>query len=148
MNADPSVTGYLPGPLSREDSDDMVSRINAQFDQYGFGFWAVEICNVAPFAGFIGLAVPSFTTHFPPCVEIAWRLGAEHWGHGYATEGAQAVLAFGFDVLELQEIVSFTVPGNTRSRGVMERIGMTCKPADEFDHPMLPDGHPLRHHAV
>lgn len=74
MNADPKVTEYLPGPLSREDSDALVSRIDAHFDQYGFGFWAVEICNVVPFAGFVGLAVSCFATHFTPCVEIAWRL--------------------------------------------------------------------------
>jgi RimJ/RimL family protein N-acetyltransferase len=148
LNADPRVTEYLPGTLSRAESDALVARIEAHFDQYGFGLWAVEISNVAAFAGFLGLSVPRFTAHFTPCVEIGWRLGAAHWGHGYATEGARAVLAFGFEVLGLEEIVSFTVPGNTRSRRVMERIGMAHNPADDFDHPLLPAGHPLRRHVL
>lgn len=148
MNADPRVTKYLPTPLSRQQSDAFVARIEAHFAQHGYGHWAVEICGVAPFAGFIGLSTPRFEAHFQPCVEIGWRLGAEHWGHGYATEGARAVLAFGFDVLRLEEMVSFTVPANVRSRRVMEKIGMTYDPADDFDHPLLPEGHPLRHHVL
>jgi RimJ/RimL family protein N-acetyltransferase len=83
MNADPKVTEYLPGPLFPKDSDLVVARIEAHFDQYGFGLWAVEIRNLVSFAGFIGLAVPSFAAHFTPCVEIAWRLCAEHWGNEY-----------------------------------------------------------------
>lgn len=148
LNADPRVTAYLPGPLSRAESDALVARIEAHFDQYGFGLWAVEVGDVAAFAGFIGLSVPRFTAHFTPCVEIGWRLGPAHWGRGYATEGARAVLAFGFEALGLGEIVSFTVPGNTRSRRVMERIGMAHNPADDFDHPSLPAGHPLRRHVL
>jgi RimJ/RimL family protein N-acetyltransferase len=148
LNADPRVTEYLPGTLSRAESDALVARIEAHFDQHGFGLWAVEISNVTAFAGFLGLSVPRFAAHFTPCVEIGWRLGAVHWGHGYATEGAGAVLTFGFEVLGLEEIVSFTVPGNTRSRRVMERLGMAHNPADDFDHPLLPAGHPLRRHVL
>lgn len=148
LNADPRVVEYLPGVLSREESDALVAQIEAHFDQHGFGLWAVEICKVASLAGFVGLRVPRFQAHFTPCVEIGWRLDAEYWGHGYATEGARAVLAFGFEVLGLEEIVSFTVPGNASSRRVMERIGMTHNSADDFDHPLLPDGHPLRRHVL
>jgi RimJ/RimL family protein N-acetyltransferase len=148
MNADPRVMEYMPGLLSEEESDAIIARIEGHFEQYGFGLWVVEICNVASFAGFLGLLVPRFETHFTPCVEIGWRLSAEHWGHGYATEGARAALAFGFEVLGLEEIVSFTVPGNRRSRRVMERIGMTYNPADDFDHPFIPEGHPLRRHVL
>ena len=108
----------------------------------------MEIQNVASLAGFVGLSVPSFEAHFTPCVEIGWRLAAEHWGRGYATEGARAVLTFGFQTLTLGEIVSFTVPGNARSRQVMERIGMVHGPADDFDHPALPEEHPLRRHVL
>jgi RimJ/RimL family protein N-acetyltransferase len=108
----------------------------------------VEIPGVTPFAGFIGLAVPTFEQHFTPCVEIGWRLAAEHWGRGYATEGARVALEYGFQTLGLGEIVSFTVPGNLRSRRVMERIGMVHNPADDFDHPALPEGHRLRRHVL
>lgn len=148
MNADSRVVEFLPRALSREESNAFADRIEAHFDQHGFGLWAVEICNVRSFAGFVGLSVPRFDAHFTPCVEIGWRLGAEYWGHGYATEGARAALSFGFEKLGLEEIVSFTVPGNVRSRRVMERIGMTYEPADAFDHPLLPDGDPLRRHVL
>lgn len=148
MNADPRVTEYLPTPLSRQQSDAFVERIAAHFDQHGFGHWAVEIPNVTPFAGFVGLSTPRFEAHFMPRVEIGWRLGIEYWGQGYATEGARAVLAFGFETVGLEEIVSFTVPANERSRRVMEKIGMTYDPADDFDHPSLPEGHPLRRHVL
>lgn len=148
LNADPRVMEYFPAPLSREESDALMSRIQDHFDQHGFGLWAVEIPTVVPFAGFIGLAIPRFTAHFTPCVEIGWRLAAAQWGHGYATEGARAVLRFGFETLGLHEIVSFTVPANRRSRRVMERIGMIHHLDDDFDHPALPESHPLRRHVL
>jgi len=148
LNADPRVMEYFPAALSREESDALAARIESHFEQYGFGLWAVEIVDIAPFAGFIGLSVPRFEAHFTPGVEIGWRLAAEYWGCGYATEGARAVLAFGFEQLRLAEIVSFTVPGNLRSLRVMERLGMTRNPADDFDHSALAEGHPLRRHVL
>jgi RimJ/RimL family protein N-acetyltransferase len=148
LNADPRVSEFLPTALSREQSDAFVARAEAHFDQHGFGLWAVEICDVTPFAGFVGLSTPRFEAHFTPSVEIGWRFAAEHWGHGYATEGASTVLAFGFEVLQLDQIVSFTVPENRRSRRVMEKIGMTYDPSDDFDHPLLPEGHPLKRHVL
>ena len=142
--SDPQVMEHFPALLSREESDAFAGRIEAHFEQHGFGLWAVEIPGVTPFAGFVGLSVPSFEAHFTPCVEIGWRLASTHWGRGYVTEGARAVLAFGFQTLGLREIVSFTTPDNVRSRQVMERIGMARNPADDFDHPTRPAGHPLR----
>jgi RimJ/RimL family protein N-acetyltransferase len=148
LNADPRVMEHFPAVLTREKSDALVARIEAGFDRHGFGLWALEIPNAASFAGFVGLSVPGLEAHFTPCVEIGWRLGAEYWGRGYATEAARAVLTFGFEPLALPEIVSFTVPGNVRSRRVMERIGMSHDPAGDFDHPALPEGHPLRRHVL
>jgi RimJ/RimL family protein N-acetyltransferase len=148
MNADVSVMKHFPALLTREESDSFVTKIESAFDDRGFGLWAVEIIGVAPFAGFVGLSVPAFEAHFTPCVEIGWRLAAQHWNRGYATEGARAALEFGFDVLQLDEIVSFTVPSNSASIRVMEKIGMTRNPADDFDHPVLPEGHPLRRHVL
>jgi RimJ/RimL family protein N-acetyltransferase len=148
LNSDPRVLEFFPGTLSREESDALADRIEAHFERHGFGLWAVEIPEIAPFAGFVGLAIPRFEAHFTPCVEIGWRLDAEHWNHDYATEGARAALEFGFVSLHLEEIVSFTVPGNLRSRRVMEKIGMTRSPGDDFDHPALPEGHPLRRHVL
>jgi ribosomal-protein-alanine N-acetyltransferase len=106
------------------------------------------VAGGAPFIGFVGLAVPVFQLHFTPCVEIGWRLAAEHWGRGYATEAARAALDFAFGPLNLSEVVSFTVPAHARSRAVMERLGMRRSPADDFDHPALSEGHPLRRHVL
>ena len=146
MNADPRVMRHFPSMLSQRESDLLVAGIRAHFAAHGFGLWAVEIKGVAPFAGFIGLAIPKFEAHFTPCVEIGWRLAAEYWGNGYAPEGARAALAFGFQTRE--EIVSFTVPENLASRRVMEKIGMRHEPREDFDHPSLPDGHLLQRHVL
>ena len=148
MNADARVVEHLPAALTREQSDDLVARIQAHTDKHGFGLWAVEIPGIAPFAGFLGLGVPRFDASFTPCVEIGWRLAAAQWGRGYATEGARAALAFGFESLDLGEIVSFTSPDNVRSRRVMERIGMSRDPAGDFEHPLLPERHRLRPHVL
>jgi RimJ/RimL family protein N-acetyltransferase len=148
MNADPRVMEHFPAPLSPAQSDASVGRVTAHFEQHGFGMWVVEIPGVTPFAGAVGLMIPRFTASFTPCVEIGWRLAQAHWGHGYATEGARAALAFGFTTIGLPEIVSFTVPANVRSRRVMEKLGMSHDPGDDFDHPELPAGHPLRRHVL
>jgi len=148
LNADPRVMEHFPAPLTRAQSDALVARIRAHFEQHGFGLWAVEVVGVAPLVGFVGLNVPGFEAAFTPCVEIGWRLAREHWGHGYATEGARAALQFAFDRLRLPEVVSFTVPANLPSRRVMERLGLRRSPADDFDHPGLPAGHPLRRHVL
>jgi RimJ/RimL family protein N-acetyltransferase len=148
LNADPRVMAYFPSVLSCDESDAAFDRIEAHFDRHGFSLWAVEIPAVTPFAGFIGLSMPTFEAHFTPCVEIGWRLAAEHWGRGYATEGARAVLGVGFGVFSLDEIVSFTACTNQPSRRVMEKIGMVRDPRDDFDHPAIVAGHPLRRHVL
>ncbi|MEM8557624.1 MAG: GNAT family N-acetyltransferase [Bacteroidota bacterium] len=148
LNADPRVMRYFPRPLARSESDAVAARIRTHFDTHGFGLWAVEIPDVTPFAGFVGLAVPRFEAPFTPCVEIGWRLATAYWGRGIATEAARAALAYAFDTLGLDEVVSMTAVENLPSRRVMEKIGMTHDPADDFDHPLLPEGHPLTRHVL
>jgi RimJ/RimL family protein N-acetyltransferase len=148
LNADPRVMAHFAAPLSTGESDAVAARIEAGLAERGFGLWALEIPGVTPFAGFVGLSVPGFAAHFTPCVEIGWRLSAEHWGRGYAPEAARAALAHGFEALGLAEIVSFTTPANLNSRRVMEKIGMVRDPADDFDHPDFPEGHRIRRHVL
>jgi ribosomal-protein-alanine N-acetyltransferase len=148
LNADPEVMAYFPAALTRKQSDALVDAVEAHIEREGWGLWALEVRDTGAFAGFTGLARPRFDAHFTPAVEVGWRLARAAWGHGYATEAARAAAAFGFDALELSEIVSFTAAGNRRSRAVMERLGMTHDPADDFDHPALPEGHPLRRHVL
>lgn len=147
MNADPRVMEHFPKLMTPEETQASVDRIQAHFEEHGFGLWAVEVREVTPFIGYVGLIIPRFQAHFTPAVEVGWRLACEHWGQGYATEAAREALRFGFEELDLREIVSYTVPANTRSRAVMERLGMRHDPADDFEHPLLPEGHPLRRHV-
>jgi RimJ/RimL family protein N-acetyltransferase len=148
MNADPRVMEFMPHSLSAQESNSLADRIEAHFREHGFGLCAVELRRDGSFLGFIGLNVPSFHAAFTPCVEVGWRLAPHCWGHGLATEGAREIVRYGFHVLELEELVSFTVPANARSRRVMEKLGMTLDPADDFDHPRLPQDHPLRRHVL
>jgi RimJ/RimL family protein N-acetyltransferase len=148
LNADPRVMQHFPAPLDRAASDAMVARIRRHFAEHGFGFWAVEAPGLAPFIGMIGLAVPDFQAPFTPCVEIGWRLTADHWGRGYATEAATACLDHAFGPLRLTEVVAFTVPANRPSWSVMQRLGMTRDPADDFEHPDVAPGHKLRRHVL
>lgn len=148
INADLRVMEHFPACLTRAESDAGVDRICAHFARHGFGLYAVELHHTGEFIGFIGLAVPDFEAHFMPAIEIGWRLAASSWGHGLATEGARAAVAYAFGTLGLRELVSFTVPGNARSRRVMEKIGMTHDERDDFDHPNLPEGHALRRHVL
>lgn len=148
MNADTAVMEFMPTVLTREQSDAFADRIEAHFQQHGFGLCAVELRSDRAFLGFIGFLVPAFEAHFTPCVEIGWRLLPEYWGRGLATEGARRMIVYASEELSLETLVSFTVPANARSRRVMEKLGMTHDPADDFDHPRIPFGHRLRRHVL
>ena len=148
LNADPLVMEHLPAPLSRVESDQLADCIELAFEHPGPRLWAVEVGGGEPFIGFVGLSVPGFEAPFTPCVEVGWRLARAAWGHGYATEAARAAVADGFSRLGLDEIVSFTSRANARSQRVMQRLGMTRDPAEDFDHPRMPPGSPLRPHVL
>jgi RimJ/RimL family protein N-acetyltransferase len=142
MNADPEVREHFPELLTREQSAASMARFQEELDQRGYGWWAVEVQATGEFIGFAGLDPVDEEMPFTG-VEIGWRLARSAWGHGYATEAALAILAFGFDTLALPEILAMTSTTNLRSQAVMRRIGMTHDPADDFDDPTVPDG-PLR----
>jgi RimJ/RimL family protein N-acetyltransferase len=148
MNADPEVMRHFPEALSRDKSDRLAKCIRDNMTKHGWGLWAVEVKTGPKFAGFVGLAIPSFKAAFMPAVEVGWRLSRDCWGRGFATEGAQAAVAFAFGRLNLGELVSFTVTATERSRAVMERLAMSHKPADDFDHPLIAAGNPLRRHVL
>jgi len=144
---DPQVMEFLLPLPTRADSDAMVERIHALIAANGWGFWAVEHRESGAFMGFTGLNSPLADLPFSPCVEIGWRYARKAWGKGLATEAARACLQVAFEQLALAEVVSFTAVHNVRSRAVMERIGMTNANQD-FEHPAIADGHPLRLHCL
>ena len=145
---DPEVMRWFPRPSTREEVEALLARHRANLAAGRPGLFAAERLEDGALLGFVGLARPSFEAPFTPCVEIGWRLARDAWGHGYATEAGRAVLDHGFGTLGLEEIVSFTSRGNERSRAVMVRLGMGARAEDEFDHPRLPEGHPLRRHVL
>ena len=149
LNADPEVMQYFPATLTGERSDALVDRLSAAFDrQREWGLWALEERGTGRFLGFTGLADVAFTAPFTPATEVGWRLRRDAWGYGYATEAARAAVAFAATGLDLREVVSFTAEANARSRSVMRRVGMHHDRADDFDHPTLPAGYPLRRHVL
>ena len=148
MNADPLVMEFLGPLLSREQTGALIERAENHFDKHGFGPYAVELRETGEFAGFVGISVPTFQAHFTPCVEIGWRLKSESWGQGYATEGARRVVRHAFFEIGLNNLVSFTAEANLRSRHVMDKLGMSHIEEDDFDHPRVPAGSPLRRHVL
>lgn len=148
LNRDPRVMEHFAAPLDRAGSDAFVDRIEERFEEKGYGLWAVEVVDGAPFIGFVGLWDATFDAPFPPAVEVGWRLAADAWGHGYATEAAIASVDDGFVRCGLDEILSFTAAGNLRSRAVMERIGLVRDPDGDFEHPAVPEDHPVRPHVL
>jgi RimJ/RimL family protein N-acetyltransferase len=148
MNANPEVRRHFSFVATEEQALGEAQRIRKSMAQRGWGPWALEIPGKLPFAGFVGLIVPTWQAHFTPAVEIGWRLTPEAWGQGYASEAALAALAFAFEVLQLQEVVSITIPANTPSRRVMQRIGMQHDEAGDFLHPTIDPTHPNARHVL
>lgn len=150
MCADPEVMRFFPSTLAAPEADALLERLEQHWQREGFGFWAVD--DDSGFVGLVGLLRVGFAAPFvdvaAPPVEVGWRLARHAWGRGYALEAAREAVAVAFDVIGVDELVSFTVPANQRSRRVMERLGMTHDVAGAFEHPRLPDGHPLQHHVL
>jgi RimJ/RimL family protein N-acetyltransferase len=148
MNADPRVMEHFVAPLTRAGSDAFVDRIERRFAEAGYSLWAVEVIDGPGFIGFTGLWDATFDAPFTPTVEVGWRLAADAWGMGYATEAAVAAIDDGLVRVGLDEIVSFTAARNGRSRAVMDRLGLQHVPGEDFDHPACPVGHPVRPHVL
>ena len=147
LNADPVVMEHFPRTRDAAETLRFMERANEEIDRRGYGLWAVERSDTDAFVGFTGLHHHDGDTHPFPCVEVGWRLHRDAWGHGFATEAAEAAIAHGLDI-GVRDIVSFTVPANTKSRAVMARLGLTHDPSDDFDHPNLPSDSPLRRHVL
>ena len=146
--SDPESTRYFHNRLDRAESAERLERIRVHFVEHGFGQWVVELPGEVPFIGMVGLARVTFDAPFAPAIEAAWRIARPFWRRGYAREAAAAAIADGFGRLAFNEIVAFTVPANAPSQAVMRSLGMVRNPADDFDHPRLPEGHPLRRHVL
>jgi RimJ/RimL family protein N-acetyltransferase len=152
LNQDPRVIEFLPGPLTMSQVEAFIAAQRELYARSGACYFVAVVADGGELAGCVGLkrheggheaALP-----FAPCTEIGWRLAARHWGQGYASEAARACLQYGFGALGLDEIVSFTVPANLRSRAVMERVGMREDAGGAFAHPALPIAHPLSRHVL
>ncbi len=148
LNADPEVMAHFPSTLSRAESDTYLDRARAGLEGRGWGLWAVELVDGGGLVGAIGLNPVTFDVPFAPTVELAWRLDRAHWGRGLAPEGAAAAVDHAFTSLDLDEVVAFTTTTNVASQRVMQKLGMRTDPAEDFDHPAIAEGHPLRRHVL
>ena len=148
INQDPRVIEFLLGSLTIDEVKQFIIDKNQQQAKRGYTLWATELKATGELIGFIGLNYTDWETPFTPAVEVGWRLGSAYWNHGYATEGAKAALAFGFNTIGLNEIVSFTMPMNFRSVRVMEKIGLHRDKLGDFRHPKLASNHPLLQHIL
>jgi RimJ/RimL family protein N-acetyltransferase len=148
MGQDREVMEFLLPLANRAASDAVADKLKSHIEEHGFGFWALQEKVGAPFIGFTGILRVGDDLPFAPAVEVGWRLARAHWGKGYASEAARAALAFAFNDMKLDEVVALTVPANRRSQAVMTRIGMSRNAADDFDHPRVPDGDPLKRHVL
>ncbi|GAC1504205.1 MAG: GNAT family N-acetyltransferase [Vulcanimicrobiaceae bacterium] len=148
MNADPRVMEFFPSAYSPEESASTAATLAERLEVLGYGWWVLEVKDDPRFAGTIALQDIPFAASFTPAKEIGWRLPFQMWGRGYATEGARAVMDYAFRSLGLTEIVAMTAALNVRSQRVMERLGMTHDARDDFEHPRIAAGHPLRRHVL
>ena len=148
ITADPEVRRYYPNVLTKDETRLVIERIKSHVEKEGFGLWALELRETGEMIGYTGLSKPTIEAHFMPCVEIGWQIAKHHWGKGYAPEAAIKALEDGFSRLNLNEIVSFTSKLNSKSIRVMEKMGMLRNPKDDYMHPLLPDGHPLKPHVL
>lgn len=153
ISSDPLVMEHFPAMQDITATKVLIDHINQHYKKFGYTAYAVEKRDTHEFIGFVGLSHPSFEIpHFQPkglpIVEIGWRLSSQHWGKGYATEAAKAVLHYAFTELNLSEIISFTVVANVKSRRVMEKIGLHHSEKDDFDNPKLAVNNPLRRHVL
>lgn len=148
LNAHPKVGEWLGGVRSRAESDAFVDQVQARQAEHGFSFWVVERLADARVIGMTGLWHAPAALPEAGKIEIGWRFHPEAWGQGYATEAAAAALAYGFQTLELDEILAWTARINLASQAVMRRIGMAPAPERDFDHPGLAQDDPLRAHVT
>jgi RimJ/RimL family protein N-acetyltransferase len=149
IHADPEVAYWLGGPVFAALRATAIERIEAHFNEHGFGEWAIERTEDGELIGLAGLRRTAFPgPEMTPTVEIGWRLARPAWGQGYAAEAAAAALRDGFERAGMDEVMSWTASCNVRSQAVMRRIGLERRPELDFDHPKLNEGDPLRPHVV
>ena len=135
INADPEVMEYFPSFQTLEQTEKFVARMQNEFDESGYCYFAVDLLSTKEFIGFIGVSYQTFKSIFTPCIDIGWRLSRKHWGKGLATEGARRCLEFAFVDLKLDNIKSIAPLINVKSEQVMKNIGM--EKIQSFKHPLL-----------
>lgn len=146
INADSRVMHWIDDGSVRDldHTAEAIERWEEEWDEEGFGLFAVELLASGELAGFVGLSVPEFLPEVLPAVAISWRLGSPFWGQGYASEAAQATLEFALQDRGLDRVISITRAGDDVSENVIRKLGMT--PERETTHPVY--GYPLRVHAI
>jgi RimJ/RimL family protein N-acetyltransferase len=147
INQDPKVMEFLV-PKSKEETQKFIQANIKNLEKFGYCLYPVELKQTQELIGWVGLNYTDFPAAFTPAIEIGWRLGSQYWGNGYASEAALAVRDYAFNNLGIKELVSFTVPENKRSIKLMQRLGFSSDPINNFRHPMIETGHRLSEHVL
>ncbi len=146
--SDLRVMEFLGPPQTMEEIQAVIARQRAHQHNNGYCFWAIELRTTRQMLGFCGIQLGPQDTPIAGLPEIGWRLAYDHWGRSYAREAAEAALDWYWTNIARDAVWSITVPGNLRSWGLMERLGMQRQHDLDFDHPRVPDGSPLKRHIT
>lgn len=142
INGDPQVMRWVGDGSVRdlEHTAEAIERWEEEWDEEGFGLFAVEMLASGELAGFTGLTLPEFLPEVMPQVSLCWRLGPQFWGQGYASEAAHAAMEFALQDRGLDRLIGIARIGDNASENVMRKLGMA--PQREITHPEY--GFPLR----
>ncbi|MFJ4467830.1 GNAT family N-acetyltransferase [Streptomyces sp. NPDC089424] len=135
INADPQVMRWVDDGSTRglERTAQDIEDWEEEWDEEGFGLFAVELLASGELAGLTGLYVPAFLPEVLPAVAVGWRLGSQYWGQGYASEAAHATMEFALQDRGLDRVVSINRIGDEASENVARKLGMTLD--HETTHP-------------
>lgn len=142
INADEKVMAFFPSRLTKEQTTAFVLRMQKQFEEKGFCYFAVDKLADHHFIGFIGLSAQTFTADFTPCVDIGWRIKRSEWNKGFATEGAKRCIDYALNSLKLESVYAFAPKINIKSEHIMKKIGL--KKQYEFEHSLLANDDQLK----
>ncbi|MFZ1996938.1 MAG: GNAT family N-acetyltransferase [Solirubrobacteraceae bacterium] len=117
---DAEVMRFLGGVVDRAQAWRMMALFAGHWPLRGYGSWVVERRTDHAVLGRAGLWQPEGW----PGLEVGWMFARSAWGHGFATEAAQAAVAWAWENLECEQLISLIAPGNERSVRVAQRLGM------------------------
>lgn len=117
---DEAVTRLIGGPFSCAQVRERLERERASLEGFGVQYWPVFLREGGEHVGCCGLRPYRVEEGV---YEIGFHIRSAHWGQGYASEAARAVIAFAFETLRASELFAGHHPANEGSRRLLEKLG-------------------------